>query len=134
MGYFSGTIDLFHLNNSDPLVDYKVGQKVKARVIWDSLGSSTSGGKKFALSLNKAVLSLDETRIASNDLALASKRLVDEFAIGRILEQVTVSRVDDEWGLTCVINEGEVSATGFVHVSILCCYSSVSSLRHSIIL
>lgn len=98
-------------------MDYKVGQKVKARIIWDSLDSGTSGSKKFALSLNKSVLNLDESRISSDDLVTASRRLVDEFFIGRVLEQVTVSRVDEEWGLTCVIEEGDVKATGFVHVS-----------------
>lgn len=107
-GYFDGTIDIYHLNGLDPEKDFKIGQKIKARVIWDSIASTP---KKFSLSMSTHVLSLSNASIGGQDLASA-------FPVGRQLEAVKVVRLDDEWGLTCEMQEGSDSATGFVHVRV----------------
>lgn len=117
LGYFTGTIDLFHLNNAqNPQEDFKVGQKVKARVIWDSLNSGSSSGKKFALSLNQAVLDMSVTKLVLNNATSDTKNLVDEFPVGKILEDVIIVRIDEEWGLSCLIEEAGISVPAFVHV------------------
>lgn len=42
--------------------------------------------------------------------------LVERFPVGRVLEQVQVVRMDDEWGLTCDILDGDDKVAAFVHV------------------
>ncbi|KAK4705134.1 rRNA biogenesis protein RRP5, partial [Phenoliferia sp. Uapishka_3] len=112
-GYFDGTVDLFHLNGQDPEKDFKVGQKVKARVLWDSLATTP---KKFSLSLAKHVLNLGVAG-AEFEEDKEEEDLKVRFPVGRILEGVSVVRMDDEWGLTCEIVEGEASVAAFVHIS-----------------
>ncbi|BGP47503.1 rRNA bioproteinsis protein rrp5 [Rhodotorula kratochvilovae] len=106
-GYFDGTIDRFHLPVSagDDLADhYKQGQKVKARVLWDSIASTP---KKFALSMAPHVVRLD-------DAAQATER---RFQVGAKCKRVKVVAMDDEWGLTCEIQDGEEAVPAFVHIS-----------------
>lgn len=110
-GFFDGTIDLFHLNGQDPENDFKVGQKVKARVLWDSIGSTP---KKFSLSLSKHVLEMSVAKVPGED-----KQLEQAFPVGRIIEQVKIVRMDDEWGLTCEVQEDDAVVSAFVHVSSL---------------
>ena len=112
-GYFDGTIDLFHLNNLDPEKDFKVGQKIKARVLWDSIGSTP---KKFSLSLATHVLSLGVARVESAEEGVLGEELVEGFPVGKMLEEVRVVRMDDEWGLTCEILAGDHKVPAFVHV------------------
>ena len=112
-GYFDGTIDLFHLNNLDPEKDFKVGQKIKARVLWDSIGSTP---KKFSLSLATHVLSLGVARVESGEEDVLGEDLVEGFPVGKVLEEVRVVRMDDEWGLTCEILAGANKVPAFVHV------------------
>lgn len=109
-GYFDGTIDLFHLNHQDPETDFKVGQKIKARVIWDSIGSTP---KKFSLSMAEHVL---ELTVATVRVGKTKEAVLERFPIGRVLDQVRVVRLDDEWGLSCEIVEGKTMAPAFVHV------------------
>ena len=119
-GYFDGTIDLFHLNNLDPEKDFKVGQKIKARVLWDSIGSTP---KKFSLSLATHVLSMGVARVESGEEGVLGEELVEGFPVGKVLEEVRVVRMDDEWGLTCEILEGENKVPAFVHVRYALCLS-----------
>lgn len=109
-GYFDGSIDLFHLNNLDPEKDFKVGQKIKARVMWDSIGSTP---KRFSLSLAPQVLNLSVAMVEEEG---EREELVGRFPVGRTLESVKVVRLDDEWGLTCEIEEGDSKIVSFVHV------------------
>ncbi|GAA5875823.1 hypothetical protein JCM1840_003525 [Sporobolomyces johnsonii] len=108
-GYYDGTIDLFHLPlaspSSSPEDTYKVGQKIKARIMWDAISQSP---KKFSLSAAKWVVGMSEPRIQ------------EAFPVGRTLERVKVVRMDEEWGLTVEILDGEEEeggAAGFVHIS-----------------
>ncbi|KAL8286763.1 hypothetical protein RQP46_004291 [Phenoliferia psychrophenolica] len=112
-GYFDGTVDLFHLNGLDPEKDFKVGQKVKARVLWDSLATTP---KKFSLSLNRHVLTLGVKGEAFGEDE-EEETLGQRFPVGRTLEDVKVVRMDDEWGLTCEVVEGEAKVAAFVHIS-----------------
>jgi hypothetical protein len=107
-GYFDGTIDSFHLpafaNPEDKIEDaYKVGQKLKARVLWDSISSTP---KKFALSAAEHVVALSEGSEEEKKWEVGRK--------GRF----EVRAADDEWGLTGVLyGEGEESSSSaFVHV------------------
>ncbi|GAA5976182.1 hypothetical protein JCM11641_001071 [Rhodosporidiobolus odoratus] len=106
-GYFDGTLDLFHLPLSpgqNPEDHFKAGQKIKARVIWDSIASSP---KKFALSAAPQVVGLREE---------AEK--VD-CEVGRKVK-FEVKEVEEEWGLIGVLSGGEEGAEeirAFVHIS-----------------
>ncbi|GAA5859805.1 hypothetical protein JCM8547_007035 [Rhodosporidiobolus lusitaniae] len=108
-GYFDGTIDPFHLpqlaNADDKLEDvYKVGQKLKARVLWDSISSTP---KKFALSAKEEVVSLKE-----------GSEEEQKWPIGR-KGRFEVRGADDEWGLTGVLYEegSPARCAAFVHIS-----------------
>ncbi|KAK4057764.1 rRNA biogenesis protein rrp5 [Microbotryomycetes sp. JL221] len=110
-GFFDGSIDLDHLDGLDPQKDFKTGQKLKARVLWSSLSDTP---KRFALSIAKHVLSLADA--VTHDAMSAS--LADSMPIGRVIDNVIITRVDDEWGLSCEIHGSEGAiARGFVHIS-----------------
>ncbi|GAA5904744.1 Rrp5p [Sporobolomyces salmoneus] len=112
-GFYDGTIDLFHL----PLApsasvedSYKVGQKIKARIMWDAVGSSP---KKFSLSAAEWVVAMEEKKIDG-------AKVEEKFPIGTTIDKVKVVRMDDEWGLTVEIVGGddeEDREAGFVHIS-----------------
>ncbi|EGU12983.1 U3 snoRNP-associated protein Rrp5 [Rhodotorula toruloides ATCC 204091] len=105
-GYYDGTIDRFHLPISageDIAQHYKEGQKVKGRILWDSISQTP---KKFALSMREEVVRLDESRV---------KALQSEWVVGRKC-QAKIVAVDEEWGLTCEI-VGDEPVSAFVHIS-----------------
>ncbi|KAF8745274.1 S1 RNA binding domain, partial [Rhizoctonia solani] len=121
LGYFGGTIELFHLPSG---ADVKEGDKVKARILWDIPGSSPP---RFALSLLPHVIRLTppsiqpipvqeskkskkKTEIISED----APTLREAYPVGMILEAVKVTRVESEWGLVCEVTEG---VGAFVHIS-----------------
>ena len=103
LGYFDGTVDEFHLGK-EPTA-YKVGKKVKARVLYDH----SSSPPKFALSLLDHVVQL-RPRLISGSTATVP----EAYPIGTVLEAVKVLRVEPERGLTAEVAE---SVEGFVHVS-----------------
>lgn len=102
-GYFEGTVDLFHLPLGKPEDSYKVGQKLKARIVYDI---STTSPPKFALSLSEHVIKLE---VKKND----GSSLPDAYPIGTILDAVKVNGVEAERGLTVEVQPG---VAGFVHV------------------
>ncbi|GAA5986306.1 hypothetical protein JCM10908_003698 [Rhodotorula pacifica] len=111
-GYYDGTIDRFHLPVSagDDLADhYKQGQKIKARLMWDSIATTP---KKFALSMAPHIIKLDETH-----------ELEQAYIVGKKCKRVKVVALDDEWGLTCEILPDQPQAehtrgvSAFVHIS-----------------
>lgn len=104
LGSFDGTVDQYHLPSLSS--KYKVGQKLKARVLYDVVGSSPP---QFALSLNPHVIALQPKRRSSEDNQL----IQDAFPIGTILESVKVKRVEQERGLVVSVDD---SVEGFVHV------------------
>ncbi|GAA5868775.1 hypothetical protein JCM3774_003888 [Rhodotorula dairenensis] len=111
-GYYDGTIDRFHLPvpAGDDLEDhYKQGQKIKARLLWDSIATTP---KKFALSMAPHIIKLDET-----------SELEKTYIVGKKCKRVKVVALDDEWGLTCEILADQPQAdqsrgdSAFVHIS-----------------
>lgn len=105
LGYFDGTIDLHHLPTRDPSNKYKVGQKVKARVLYELPAASPP---KFALSLAYHVLSLQTKQSEGSNIS-------ESYPIGTILDSVKVVGVDGEHGVTVEVTP---DITGFVHVSL----------------
>jgi len=105
LGYFDGTIDLHHLPTRDPSAKYKVGQKVKARVLYELPAASPP---KFALSLADHVLTLQTKQVEGS-------RISELYPIGTILDSVKVVGVEGEHGVTVEITP---DVTGFVHVGV----------------
>ncbi|KAG8709931.1 rRNA biogenesis protein rrp5 [Ceratobasidium sp. 395] len=120
LGFFTGTIELFHLPGGVDSV--KIGDKIKARVLWDIPGSSPP---RFALSLLPHVLNLvpastlppppPQSKSKSKKKAVEEGvKLNEAYPVGMVLEAVRVVRVESEWGLVCEVGE---SVGGFVHIS-----------------
>ncbi|CAE6393843.1 unnamed protein product [Rhizoctonia solani] len=122
LGYFGGTIELFHLPGGTESI--KEGDKVKARVLWDIPGSSPP---RFALSLLPHVIQLTSASIqpAPPKESKKSKKkaeptsedapvLREAYPVGMLLEAVKVTRVESEWGLVCEVADG---VGAFVHIS-----------------
>jgi len=105
LGYFDGTIDLHHLPTRDPSEKYKVGQKVKARVLYELPAASPP---RFALSLADHVLALQTKQAEGSDIS-------EPYPIGTILDGVKVVGVEGEHGVTVEVTP---DVTGFVHVSV----------------
>ena len=108
LGFFGGTIDLFHTSTSNPEATYKVGQKLKARVLYDVAASTPP---RFALSLADHILKLTSRSGGGSDHEEAS--LQDAYPVGTILDAVKVIRVEAERGLVVEISSG---VEGFIHV------------------
>ena len=105
LGYFDGTIDLHHLPTRDPSTKYKVGQKVKARVLYELPAASPP---KFALSLSDHVLSLRSKQTEGSPVS-------ESYPIGTTLDSVKIVGVEGEHGVTVEVNS---DATGFIHVCV----------------
>ena len=110
LGYFDGTVDQFHLPPGDPDKHFKIGQKVKARVLYDI---SPSTPPRFALSLAPHVL---QHTTKSRDSDKVSTDLPAAYPVGTVLDAVKVVRVESERGL---VMEVAADLEGFVHVRIL---------------
>jgi rRNA biogenesis protein RRP5 len=112
LGFFNGTIDEFHLRPGPIEDNYKVGHKVKARILYD-VDPLTSTAPRFALSLADHIVSLNSKRV--NGAEDGDQSTIQEaFPIGKIIEAVKVVRVEPERGLIVEVNPG---LEGFVHVS-----------------
>ncbi len=111
LGYFDGTVDQFHLLPGDPEGHYKVGQKIKARVLYDI---SPSTPPRFALSSADHVVKYTSKTSSSSD---ATADLREAYPIGTALGAVKVTRVESERGLIVDVGSG---IQGFVHVRVPC--------------
>lgn len=105
LGFFDGTIDLFHLPKN-PEKPFKVGKKIKARILYNY---STSP-PKFGLALSDHVMHLRPRLVSSGEDAT---QLQEAYPIGTILHAVKVLRVEKERGLIVDVGENQ---EGFVHV------------------
>jgi rRNA biogenesis protein RRP5 len=105
LGYFDGTIDLHHLPTRHPSTKYKVGKKVKARVLYQLPAASPP---KFALSLADHVLNLQIKQTEGSHISAL-------YPIGMVLDSVKIVGVEGEHGVTVEITVG---VTGFVHVGV----------------
>lgn len=123
LGYYSGTISSLHLPLSTPTDSFKIGQKIKCRILWGGsstgVGGDEDSGKKFALSAEEGVLGF-----------AGEERGWGGLKVGEVLE-VEVKEVDEEWGLECEVEKGEWKGRGFVHVSLSFISLSVPLLRFS---
>jgi rRNA biogenesis protein RRP5 len=111
LGFFGGTLDLFHLPPADIEENFKVGQKIKARVLWDV---SSNSPKTFALSALPHVVHMMAGPIVNEEKKQAVR---DAFPVGTVLDAIKVRRVESEWGLVC---EGPNGVQGFAHVCAIC--------------
>lgn len=111
LGSFDGTVDLFHLPPGDPEESFKVGKKLKARILYDIQATSPP---RFALSLSKHILALKMKDDGDNPTTLGLSLLQEAYPIGTILDSVKILRVDSEKGLVLEVSE---TTTGYVHVS-----------------
>lgn len=115
LGFFEGTVGRLHLEQ-DPDA-YKVGKKVKARILYDYSASPP----KFALALSDPIVKLSPRLGHSQNNVNEEKTLQELYPVGTILEAVKVLRVEAERGLFVEVGEG---VRGFVHVGIFLAHDS----------
>jgi rRNA biogenesis protein RRP5 len=109
LGYFEGTIDPLHLSMEGS--SYKIGKKIKARILYHY---SSSSPPKFALALTEHVVNLRVRQSRDKDEEIEKTAdIQDAYPIGTLLEAVKVLRIEPERGL---IVEVELGLEGFVHV------------------
>lgn len=102
LGFFDGTVDQFHLPHNVSEKTYKVGKKIKARVLYDY----SSSPPRYALALTEHILALKPRQEGEMTLREA-------FPIGRILDGVKVTQLEAERGIVVEVQSG---IKGFVHV------------------
>lgn len=103
LGFFDATADEFNVP-TNPAKPFKIGQKVKARILYEIAGSSPP---KFSVSLLDHIINLKE-KLSTGDAAIHLA-----YPIGTILDAVTVKRVEPERGL---VVEVQPHLDGFIHV------------------
>lgn len=104
LGFFDATADEFNVP-TNPAKAFKIGQKVKARILYEIAGSSPP---KFSVSLLDHIVNLKE-KLSIDDAAIHLS-----YPIGTILDAVTVKRVEPERGLVVEVQPG---LDGFIHIS-----------------
>ena len=102
LGFFDGTIDQLHLEKQPSA--YKIGKKVKARILYDF----SSSPPKFALALADHVVKLGPRLVAEK-----TEGVQQLYPIGTVVEAVKVLRTEAERGLMVELAPG---VEGFVHV------------------
>lgn len=107
LGFFEGTIDELQLDQ-DPK-SYKLGKKVKARILYEY----SSSPPKFALSLADHIVKLTPRMVTGQKKSGQGTTVQELYPVGTILEAVKVVRLEAERGL---IVEVEPGVEGFVHV------------------
>ncbi|KAH9448971.1 hypothetical protein Pst134EB_019812 [Puccinia striiformis f. sp. tritici] len=144
LGFFKGTIPVRHLQcHSTTGVEvnekFKVGQKIRARVLWDTIPSknhisiegndSVLGPKIFSLSYFDHVIKLASPglppHLQNGELIKPDK--IDEllrYPIGYVFQTVRIFRVDEDWGVyvTCLNSENGLPIeidppVAFAHIS-----------------
>ncbi|KAL6890947.1 hypothetical protein GGI43DRAFT_210794 [Trichoderma evansii] len=113
MGAVDATADLIHSgvgpNDTDLKAKYKVGSKIKARIICNF---PTAKDPKLGISLLPHIMSLTRKRQDSK----AEQRLpIEVMPISSFVEKCTVRHVEDNIGL--FVDTGIAGLGGFVHIS-----------------
>ena len=111
LGLFDGTIDEYHVRRTATEKAYKIGKRVKARVLY----SYDTSPPRFALALTDHLVRL-QPRITKDVTNTESKEMVEAYPIGTILESVKVVRVEPD---RSVIVDVESGLQGFIHVRIV---------------
>ncbi|KAF9229085.1 hypothetical protein BS17DRAFT_804934 [Gyrodon lividus] len=104
LGFFDATVDEYHLSNAHK--SPKLGQKIKARVLYDLPGSTPL---RFAVTLLDHHLKLQTKGTSEGQFPLHNA-----FPVGTILDSVKVKRVETERGLLVEI---QPSLEGIIHIS-----------------
>lgn len=112
LGYFEGTIDEYHLPPGDPVDNFKAGKKVKARVLYEILGTSPP---RFSLSLAAHIIAMEQRSVSAEDGDGDATSIDEAYPVGTTLDSVKIVRVEPERGLLVDVQEG---IQGFVHVSV----------------
>ncbi|PWN32058.1 uncharacterized protein FA14DRAFT_84513 [Meira miltonrushii] len=105
-GMFDATISSLHMEHDE---DYQVGQKIKARILWeqgpelDDVRDDVAS-RKIAMSAAPSVLSLS-----------SRSTIPEKYPIGARVQATVLSTIED-WGLMCVI-KGEDETKAFTHIS-----------------
>jgi rRNA biogenesis protein RRP5 len=120
LGFFEGTVDLFHLPPGSPENSYKVGNKIKARVLY----AIPNTPPKFALSLAEHIKGLVPRSIMAEGVD-ATADLREAYPMGTVLETVRIVRVENERGL---IAEVQPLVQGYIHV---CFFARIAHPTHS---
>ena len=107
LGFFDGTIDQLHLGQQAST--YKIGKKVKARILYDY----SSSPPKFALALADHVVKLGPRLVGDK-----TEGVQKQYPVGTVLEAVKVLRAEAERGLMVEVAPG---VEGFVHVCTFPC-------------
>ncbi|KAG5647561.1 hypothetical protein DXG03_008914 [Asterophora parasitica] len=108
LGFFEGTVDQFHMCHDSSEKLYKVGKKIKARVLYDFSPSPP----RFALALTEHVVTLSSRRIRGEGKNAIT--IQEAFPLGKVLDAVKVVRLESERG---VIVEVDAGLEGFAHIS-----------------
>jgi len=109
LGFFDATADEFHVP-ANPDTPFKIGQKVKARILYEIPGNSPP---RFSVSLLDHIINMEE-KLATQDMS-DHIAVPLAFPIGTILNGVRVKRVESERGL---IVEVQPHLDGFIHVRV----------------
>ena len=91
---------------------YKVGKKVKARVLYNY----DSSPPKFSVALTSHILHLEPRKVKESPDS-EPKHMSEAYPIGTILDSVKVVRVEPERGIIVDIMSG---LQGFIHVRVPC--------------
>ncbi|KAF6766586.1 hypothetical protein DFP72DRAFT_867062 [Ephemerocybe angulata] len=98
MGFFDGTVDRIHLRHEGKAL--KVGQKVKARVLYQH----SADPPRFALALSQHLIDMDSRKVP----------VQERYPLGAVLESAKVIKIESERGLYLEVEKG---LEGFAHIS-----------------
>ncbi|KAL7945801.1 hypothetical protein V8C42DRAFT_321608 [Trichoderma barbatum] len=115
MGTVDATADLIHSgigpNDTDLKAKYKIGSKIKARIICNF---PTAKDPKLGISLLPHIMSLTRKR-QEDDSKDEKKRPIEVMPISSFVEKCTVRHVEPDIGL--FVDTGIAGLGGFVHIS-----------------
>jgi rRNA biogenesis protein RRP5 len=120
LGFFEGTVDLFQLPPGPPENSYKVGSKIKARVLY----AIPNTPPRFALSLAEHIIGLAPRSTLAEGVDTVAD-LQEAYPAGTVLETVKIVRVENERGL---IAEVQPHIQGYIHV---CFFPRMAHPTHS---
>ncbi|KAL0951450.1 hypothetical protein HGRIS_008139 [Hohenbuehelia grisea] len=109
LGFFDGTVEQSHMNPDPSGKTYKIGKKIKARVLYDYSVSPP----KFALSLKEHILKL-KGRTVIKEGTSDTVELFEAYPVGTIIKSAKVLRLEQERGLFLEVTPG---VEGFAHIS-----------------
>lgn len=115
LGFFEGSVDNLHMLPTTAHT-YKVGEKVKARILWTAPPLNDSP-VRFSLSVLPHILSLSPKTapLAPGVPDSESAPIGQVLPVGTFLEHLQIVKVEPEWGILCALPGTDLKA--FVHIS-----------------